>query len=288
MLTNSIRVVVLLAALIISAQAETVKDIAYLRLTDHYWQVWLTNSTGRLHKQLTFDEVDYTRVHWPLDHSFLLASRADGKVVKIQPETTDAKHIELPFDEVFDASVSPNGQRLAYSYVDKKENKAKVNIWVSNLDGSNHEQLTQLEDAQVLPVWSANGNKLAFTHLGSSKGKQYEIWEIDMPSNNHQQHTTGDGYHFDPAYGPNGELAYTSNSSGAYDIWVQLPDLSRKNISQSPYTEDSPSWSPDGKQLAYASLEGGQQRIWVMDVRGDNKFAITPVEFPSRGPAWFN
>jgi len=40
------------------------QSIAYLRLTEGYWQVWVTDSKGKEHRQLTFDASDKARISW--------------------------------------------------------------------------------------------------------------------------------------------------------------------------------------------------------------------------------
>ena len=279
---------IVLALLAAHLPATEPDDIAYLRLTDGYWQIWLTDRNGDQHQQLTDGQYDFSRVHWLHDHQFLIASRGDGVVFKIDPESGKQQRLPLPFDEILDASVSPDGEWLAFSYAAKQGTQSTMDIWRARLDGSDAQQLTDLGQAMVVPMWSPTGDKLAFTYLSLDEGKHYEIWEIDLDSKARKQHTAGEAFNFDPAYGPNGELAYTSNYSGQYDIWVQMPDGTRTRLTEDKATEEQASWSPDGQHIVYVSFAGGQQRIWVSDKHGKNARPISPENTPSRAPAWFN
>ena len=282
------RISLLVLLLAYGAMAKATNDIAYLRLIDGYWQVWLTDKTGESHTQITHDKYDFSRVHWPLNHAFLLASRADGALIKIEPETGQQEQIKLPFDEILDASVSPNGEWLAFSYVVKEEIQATIDVWRAKIDGSMSQKLTDTPQAQVIPVWSADGEKLAFTSLSIEGEKEYELWEIQLDTRTLSQLTAGSGYNFDPAYGPEGALAYTSNLAGQYDIWMMTPDQKRHQLTNDTSTQEQPAWSRDGKHLVYVSFHEGKQRLWVMDRQGENAHPITPENSASRAPAWFN
>jgi Tol biopolymer transport system component len=68
---------------------------------------------------------------------------------------------------------------------------------------------------------------------------------------------------------PDGKnLAYISNESGVYQVYVQsFPDKTGKwQISPGPGIE--PKWSPDGKKLFYSS----QGKMMVVDVLGSDPF----------------
>ena len=59
-----------------------------------------------------------------------------------------------------------------------------------------------------------------------------------------------------------------------------------------PLTSDlawqmQPSFSPDGKHIVYTSDEGGGENIWIMDLDGGNKRAVSSETFRMvNSPAW--
>jgi Tol biopolymer transport system component len=51
--------------------------------------------------------------------------------------------------------------------------------------------------------------------------------------------------------------------------------------------DESPSWSPDGRQIAYTShLQNGNREIYVMDSDGDNPTNLTDDRANDRSPSW--
>jgi hypothetical protein len=47
-----------------------------------------------------------------------------------------------------------------------------------------------------------------------------------------------------------------------------------------------PSWSPDGRSVAYASNESGVWDIWILDIRSGERMNITNDTFIDRNPSW--
>lgn len=47
-----------------------------------------------------------------------------------------------------------------------------------------------------------------------------------------------------------------------------------------------PAWSPDGKQIAYASDQGKQFELWLMNADGSNKQQLTQNDFNDWSPSW--
>lgn len=47
-----------------------------------------------------------------------------------------------------------------------------------------------------------------------------------------------------------------------------------------------PKWSPDGKQIAYASDQGKKFELWLMDADGSNKRQLTQNDFNDWSPNW--
>ncbi|MET0624858.1 MAG: winged helix-turn-helix domain-containing protein [Pyrinomonadaceae bacterium] len=85
---------------------------------------------------------------------------------------------------------------------------------------------------------------------------------------------------------PDGRVAYASNESGNYDIWVASAEGGgRKQLTVDALTDHSPAVSPDGGRVAFISDRTGQQRVWVMDIEGGNQTPLTPGEVRDR-PRW--
>ncbi len=53
--------------------------------------------------------------------------------------------------------------------------------------------------------------------------------------------------------------------NGKYAIWTVNPDGSQQHKVAEEDSLLSPRWSPDGNQIAFASNEGGSNKVWIID-----------------------
>ena len=65
----------------------------------------------------------------------------------------------------------------------------------------------------------------------------------------------------------------------------------RENLTNSPFADGEPSWSPDGKWIAFTSsghwsIGGGNWHIYVMDADGKNRQRLTNGSFDNWAPSW--
>ena len=127
-------------------------------------------------------------------------------------------------------------------------------IHLMNPDGKRVRQLTKHPKFDGRPTWSPDGQKIIF--MSYRDGHRFMGW----------------GSMF-------GEI-YVMNADGENPI----------NLTQSPERdEDSPSWSPNRKQIIFTSSAHHLQHIWVMDAAGGNPRSLTNHVTPriiNWSPAW--
>jgi Tol biopolymer transport system component len=83
---------------------------------------------------------------------------------------------------------------------------------------------------------------------------------------------------------PSGKLAFARLG----DIWIANANGSNATqLTTDPGNDRSPSWSPDGQQIAFASDRDGDSEIFVMNADGSNQHQLT-FNTPSndRSPSW--
>jgi len=90
--------------------------------------------------------------------------------------------------------------------------------------------------------------------------------------------------------GRNGRIAIVEHGVGGVQIWTVLPDGSSPQQLTTTGFNATPSFSRDGKQIAYLSDQGagGQYEIWVMNADGTNAHQLTHLHgdagFPDFSP----
>jgi TolB protein len=90
--------------------------------------------------------------------------------------------------------------------------------------------------------------------------------------------------------GKNGRIAIVQRGGGGFQIWTVLPDGSDPQQLTTQGFNATPSFSADGKQIAYLSNRGagGQYEIWAMNADGTGQRQLTHLGgdagFPSFSP----
>lgn len=172
------------------------------------------------------------------------------------------------------------------------DRSGSMQVWVLSLDGSDLQQVTQMQDGACQPDWSPDGTYLVFVSPCSGKQEQYKgssLFIINPDGSGLVSLATTPGGDFEPAWSPDGQLiAFTSLRDGRPHIYVySLADDKAKRLSPAPVYDRQPAWSPDGQQIVFISSRQGQNQVWTMTVDGTNfqEFSRTDAGAASF-PAW--
>jgi len=154
---------------------------------------------------------------------------------------------------------TPDGKRIAFT----STKDGPLNIFWQLADGSGGlEKLNASENAQIPMSWSPDGKLLAFLEVDPTTGYDIGVLRLDEPSAGSGQGRKPEQFlrtRFSesvPRFSPDGRwLAYISDESGRYEIYVQpYPGPGGKRlISTEGGTE--PVWNPNGRELFYRSGE---------------------------------
>jgi len=118
---------------------------------------------------------------------------------------------------------------------------------------------------------------------------------MDADGNNQRNLTNSPHLDWYPSWSPDGKrIAFTSNKKGGLEIKdgnleIYLMDAdgnNQRNLTNNRHHDWEPSWSPDGKRIAYASLRNRNREIYVMDADGGNRRNLTNNPFKDSEPAW--
>lgn len=266
-----------------AAEQQIVDQIAYLRLTNHYWQVWVTDAEGGQHRQITFDPIDKARVSWAPDRTKLLCNSNDGALQIIDLNTLAASPIPLDSVSVYDAQWSPSGKQITYTATTTLQ-ADNAEIWVASIDGTAKKKITDNLSVALTPAWNPKRGSVLYS--AGKPGKNQELWEVNPLSGQSEQLTVSKSSALDPSISAEGEIVYSSDVSGYFNLWKMNAEQKPENLTSSSAYDAQPSWSPDGTQVAFYRLERNVRRVWVINLKTRALRPITPADAMSRYPAW--
>ena len=185
--------------------------------------------------------------------------RRDGSVAESVGEPSWLRAVRL----------SPDGRRAVI------EQGLTRTLWVENFDRKVLTRLTYGPQVSGWTAWSPDGHQVAYSAESGGRlrllvrdadGATPERLLADSPNDLYLYDWSRDGRY----------IAYCeTNPKTKIDIWIRPMGGDEKPfpLLQTPFNEDSPRFSPDGRWIAYVSDETGRNEIYV-------------ASFPERGGKW--
>ena len=195
-------------------------------------------------------------------------------------------HDYRPFD------LSPDGRTLAFQWY----NGGDWQIFVLDLAGGEPRRIGDLDDPCWCPLFSADGRYLYFSR-DDRGSERFDFYRLDMAAGTLEDLLPGTpDFSPLPDFGlsPDGaRIAMTASREAGYSVAVMPAAVCPRgagieHLSEHPYTESSPRWSPDGARLAVACGTRGQDTaVFIADARsGETTVVGGDDEFYAAHPAW--
>jgi TolB protein len=125
------------------------------------------------------------------------------------------------------------------------------------------------------PVWDRDGALVWSSYLG---GDGAHLWRQQLGQKPSRFLPSVPGMQISAAPSPiDGEIALAVSLDGQTEIFRAYPDGKPVRLTYNPAIEVSPSWSPNGWEIAFTSDRTGYPQVYIMDKDGANLRRVTWV-----------
>ena len=204
-------------------------------------------------------------------------------------------------------SVSPDGKKIVLSMYVAEDNN---DVFTMNVDGTGLTQLTSAPGYDGHPHWNVDGTRIVFNSDRTTPDAKapwnrrwHEIFSMRSDGSDVQQHTRCEvvctygsvspdgsrvlyrkvinsaGFNWDLSHSERNSEVFVADLDGANEI----------NLTENAAFDGWPVWSPDGRQIAFASNRTGPAmtgQIWLVNRDGSDLRQITDGPLSHTQPSW--
>jgi dipeptidyl aminopeptidase/acylaminoacyl peptidase len=283
-------------------------------------RIWMKPVDGGEAIPMTMKGTSSDNPQWSPDGKYLSfsAARNDGKkqVWVLNRNGGEGQQLTHVAQGIEDYAWSPDGQRLALiikeKAADEKEDSTEkdkkkpvvitrlqfkrdyigyldtlhTHVYVYDINQDSLRQVTSGEYDDSDPVWSPDGNRIAFVSNRTEmpdRNSNTDIWVVDASNTNKGANptkvTTNPGPDNSPSWSPDGsKLAYVTSREPEL-LWYDVRELATVSAEGGPATilteqldrnVSSPHFSKDGNSIYFGLEDSGEQQLARIGLNGRN------------------
>lgn len=275
--------------------------------SDHYFRLKAISSKANpfisppLHIQYRSNPTQERLIELPYDYNLQLGNfskdgteflysrlfdwRQDGRCCEeysAMEFNLTSKLEELLLPKAFYALWSPEGDQITFhsSFIeDFNTDVSNIGLYIPASDSVI--QLTSGENKFEIPVWHPDGQSIVFLSYNDSRYSLWDVYSLDLASLSYSPFSGNPefkAFHERMSFSPdNSMLAFSRTNDNSYqNIYaLNLEDQQISPIVESIWIDQHPSFSPDGKYLAFLSFRSGRDEIWIKDLSSEQLIQVT-------------
>lgn len=178
---------------------------------------------------------------------------------------------------------SPDGRQVALTL----SKDGNTEVYTVNLENRSFRRITSHRGIDTEPTWTRDGSSLVFT---SDRAGNPQLYMVNLKSLSPKRLTFFGDYNARPRLLPDGGhmlYVHRADDSSYHIVWQSIVDVdAQPRLLTSNILDESPSISPNGMMVVFATREGNRGILGIVSVDGQVGLKMPSSQGDIQEPSW--
>jgi len=256
--------------------------IAFVSRAQDRMEIYIMDWDGKRMTKMGVSGNIILPLHWSGDGTKLIYSAERNRqwgIYLIDFLTMKEKKIYASKGTNMAGNFSPDGNNFSFS----SSKDGTPDLYIKHINNDQIIKLSSSYGIDVSPAVSPDGHSIAFV---SDRGGTPQIYIMRRDGSHIRRLTFEGSYNTSPSWSPKGDMIVFVGQRGKNQIFTIRPDKTGLTQLTVSGNNEDPSFSPDGRYIAFSSDRDGTKGIYIMRANGESQRRITPRGMVAFGPGW--